>query len=160
MVEVVCGLVILLFAGCAATDMAFRCIPNLLVLAAAAAFAGLGLLAPPPGHTLALHLLAGTLAFAVGAACFARGWIGGGDVKLAAAVLLWAGPALTPLVLLTTGLAGWLFALIGLAVRRLEKSPSVPVPHWLGALSITRGVPYGVGLSVGGIVAALHIIKG
>lgn len=160
MAEVICGLAVLLFAGCAAMDVAFRRIPNLLVLAAAAAFAGLAVAAPPPGTALAVHLPAGGLAFAIGAACFARGWIGGGDVKLAAAALLWAGPALAPLVLLATGAGGWLFALIGLAVRRLERSPSVCVPRWLGVLSIARGVPYGVGLSAGGILAALHFFKG
>ncbi|KJS39239.1 MAG: hypothetical protein VR70_08555 [Rhodospirillaceae bacterium BRH_c57] len=160
MVEIVCGLVILLFAGCAAMDVVFRRIPNLLVLAASAAFAALMIVSPPSGQTLALHLLAAALAFTVGAACFAKGWIGGGDVKLAAAVLLWAGPAMAPLVLVVTGAGGWLFALIGLAVRRLERSRAVPVPRWLGALSVTRGVPYGVGLSIGGILAVLHLIKG
>lgn len=160
MVEIVYGLVILLFAGCAAMDVAFRRIPNLLVLAASAAFAALTIISPPSGQTLTLHLLAAVLAFIVGAACFARGWIGGGDVKLAAAVLLWAGPAMAPVVLVVTGLGGWFFALVGLAVRRLEQSHAVPVPRWLGALSVTRGVPYGVGLSIGGILAVLHLIKG
>ena len=44
--------------------------------------------------------------FAVGALLFARGLIGGGDVKLLAVATLWAGPTATPALLVWTGLLG------------------------------------------------------
>lgn len=50
-----------------------------------APFAGLGLV------DLGWHLAAAVAVFAAGFACFAFGWMGGGDVKFAAAVALWLG---------------------------------------------------------------------
>src|SRR5579884_3359817 len=49
--------------------------------------------------------------FVVGALCFARGYMGGGDVKLLSAATLWVGPAQTPALLLVTGLVGGALAL-------------------------------------------------
>src|SRR5678815_2587985 len=49
--------------------------------------------------------------FLVGAVLFARGWLGGGDVKLLSAATLWAGPAGTPTLLMLTGVLGGALAL-------------------------------------------------
>ena len=49
--------------------------------------------------------------FLVGAVLFARGWLGGGDVKLLAAATLWVGPAGTPSLLMLTGVLGGALAL-------------------------------------------------
>jgi prepilin peptidase CpaA len=51
------------------------------------------------------------LVFLVGALCFSRGFLGGGDVKLLTAATLWAGPGLTPSLLLVTGVLGGVLAL-------------------------------------------------
>src|SRR5258707_8642410 len=48
----------------------------------------------------------GVAVFIVGAFLFARGYLGGGDVKLLSAAALWAGPGGTPGLLLLTGLLG------------------------------------------------------
>src|SRR5215475_1441961 len=44
--------------------------------------------------------------FVVGAVLFARGYLGGGDVKLLSAAALWAGPGGTPGLLFLTGILG------------------------------------------------------
>src|ERR1051326_3474865 len=44
--------------------------------------------------------------FIVGAALFARGFLGGGDVKLLTAATLWCGAAGTPSLLVLTGILG------------------------------------------------------
>ncbi len=49
--------------------------------------------------------------FLGGAVLFARGYLGGGDVKLLAAATLWAGPAGTPTLLMLTGVLGGALAL-------------------------------------------------
>ena len=49
--------------------------------------------------------------FVVGAVLFARGYLGGGDVKLLSAATLWAGPAGTLQLLMLTGVLGGLLAL-------------------------------------------------
>src|SRR5437764_14168025 len=67
-----------------------------------------------PLHFAAAPSLVGALSaigcalavFIVGAALFARGFLGGGDVKLLTAATLWAGAAGTPSLLLLTGLLG------------------------------------------------------
>src|SRR5262249_5205219 len=43
------------------------------------------------GNTMLWHIGAGCMVLAVAFGCFAMGWIGGGDAKLAAATALWFG---------------------------------------------------------------------
>src|SRR4051794_36637863 len=84
-------------------------IPNLLPLLLCAAWPFYVAAAPVPGSTLGAALGAAGCALAVflgGAVLFARGWLGGGDVKLLAAAILWAGPAGTPQLLVATGVLG------------------------------------------------------
>ncbi|UXU90659.1 A24 family peptidase [Burkholderia sp. S-53] len=134
-------------ASLAAQDLRDRRLSNRAVLAfamlyfVAAALAREGL-APLAGHVAtaaAMLLLFGGLRHA--------GWIGGGDVKLAAAVFLWAGPALAFSVLTIVGAAGALCGLAALAAvawqRRAAPARTVAV----------RGVPYGVALALGGALA-------
>src|ERR1041384_1887778 len=49
--------------------------------------------------------------FIVGAALFARGFLGGGDVKLLTAATLWCGAAGTPSLLVLTGILGGVLTL-------------------------------------------------
>ncbi|EKV28668.1 Type IV prepilin peptidase TadV/CpaA [Caenispirillum salinarum AK4] len=133
-------------------------IPNLLTVLLAASFVPAALLAPQPVDW-AWHLGAAALVFGGGAACFAMGWLGGGDVKLAAAVALWLGP-LTPVFLLAMAVAGGVVALVVLGVRRLVarlgggRSTGAPLPRLLTA---GEGVPYGLAIAAGGLVMAWRL---
>ena len=70
------------------------------------------ILPAPPSLYGALGAIGCALAvFLVGAVLFARGWLGGGDVKLLTAATLWAGPAGTPALLVLTGVLGGVLAL-------------------------------------------------
>ena len=42
-------------------------------------------------HDFLMHLGAGAAVLVVAFACFAMGWVGGGDAKVAAGVALWFG---------------------------------------------------------------------
>jgi prepilin peptidase CpaA len=111
--------------------------------------------------TLSLQALAWAIAcgaglFALGAGAFAMGMIGGGDVKLMAAVGLFAGPALLLEFLTVMALAG---GALGFAV--LAGAP-------LGAAAgrgeatvrarLRGGLPYGPAIATGGLwVAALRV---
>ncbi|HEY1798456.1 MAG TPA: prepilin peptidase [Stellaceae bacterium] len=86
-------------------------IPNWLTLGLCLLWP-LSLLAAPDGSGAIGGLACGLIVFAVGALLFARGYMGGGDVKLLAAAALWAGPALLPTLLIATGLLGGVLALI------------------------------------------------
>jgi prepilin peptidase CpaA len=123
-------------------------IPNLLPLLLCAAWPLYVAAAPSPGGTIAGVLSAVGVALAVflaGAVLFARGWLGGGDVKLLAAATLWAGASQAIGLLVVTGVLGGVLALIlwspfgkfALSARSLFGFPgfaetpgsAVPVPY-------------------------------
>ncbi len=102
------------------------------------------------------HGVVTAVGFVVLVALFALRALGGGDVKLGTAVLAWTDVQDLALVLLAVSLAGLMLALLGLLIgapclkrmftggwrRRVRR-----------ALLVSRGVPYGVALSVGGLCA-------
>ncbi|RQS74425.1 prepilin peptidase [Burkholderia sp. Bp8963] len=87
------------------------------------------------------------------------GWLGGGDVKLAAAVFLWAGPALAFPVLTIVGVAGLATGIAMVAVharqRRIAPARAVATHGVPGVPSVPSvpSVPYGVALALGGVFA-------
>lgn len=106
------------------------------------------------------HGIVAMVAFVLLVALFAVGVLGGGDVKLGAAVLGWAGVQSFMVSLFVIGITGLMLALLGLIADRLS-APGLskdcnPVfrvwPAILRALSARRGVPYGVALAAGGLV--------
>ena len=89
------------------------------------------------------HLTAAMLMFGIGAMMFRAGTMGGGDVKLLAAVAGWAGLAgFVPLVL-AVAMAGGVLAVTLLAIRRL--------PIGDGPELVQRGapLPYAVAIATG-----------
>lgn len=95
-----------------------------------------------------LHAAAGMTMFAVGAGLFARGWLGGGDVKLLAACAVWTGFAGLPWLLGGTAVVGGGLAILAVAGRRLSLQPSYPSFQPDGPL------PYAVAILGGAIVFA------
>lgn len=89
----------------------------------------------------------GIAALALGTILFARGWVGGGDVKLAAALSLWAGPALLSGFAFVTSLAGAALAVAMLSpLRRLMPRPAGETL----AEGLRQPMPFGVPLAAGG----------
>src|SRR5262249_30874251 len=80
-----------LMAFAASSDLLTMTISNRLCLLLLAGFVALSLLAGLSAWDVLLHLAAGALVLLVTFGFFARGWIGGGDAKLAAATALWLG---------------------------------------------------------------------
>ncbi len=86
-----------------------------------------------------VQLAAGAAVFALLAAAFFAGMMGGGDVKLAAALALWFSPAATVNFLLIMSIAGGVLTLLVVAIHRLRgKKGRVQVP-------------YGVAIAAGGL---------
>jgi len=110
---------------------------NLTVAALAPLYWLAAALTPWPG--MAIQLAAGLAVFAVLAAAFYAGMMGGGDVKLAAALALWFPPGVTVKFLVLMSIAGGVLTL-GLLVwhraRRREGRPQIP---------------YGVAIAFGGL---------
>jgi len=141
----------LALVAAAASDLTRREIPDVLtgVLAlGGAAHAAI------EGGTIGLGwaLVAATATFAVGAAFFHLGQLGGGDVKLAAAVMLWLPADRIGAFLLVMALAGGLVCAIAAASR------FVRVARRDGAVAGLRAAraataPYGVAIAAGGLAA-------
>ncbi len=75
----------------ASSDLLTMTISNRLSLLLAAGFCGLAVATGMSLSEIGFHALAGMAVLVVGFAFYARGWIGGGDAKLAAATALWFG---------------------------------------------------------------------
>ncbi len=129
-------------------------IPNLAAATVAIAF--LPMAALMPLNFLIGGLLAGLGVFAVGVLIFARGWMGGGDVKLLAATCLWAGPSmLAPFALVTSIAAGALGLLMLSPIgRHMPAHPSATIDDTrpMGR----QPMPFGVAIAVGGLWVILQ----
>ena len=79
------------------------------------------------------------LVFVVMAGAFYAGMMGGGDVKLAAALALWFSPASTVLFLILMSIAGGVLTLVVVAIHRTKKKEGKPQ------------VPYGVAIAFGAL---------
>ena len=66
-------------------------IPNRVSLALVAGFFALALLGGMGLHDMLSHAAAGAVVLVTAFVCFAMGWVGGGDAKVAAGVALWFG---------------------------------------------------------------------
>lgn len=101
----------------------------------------------------ALHFL---LALAIGMLLFGRGWIGGGDAKLYAAVALWFDwNGAVALVFLTT-FSGLLLTIAFVVVRmsgisRNRHSNAKPKSK------MERRIPYGVAIALGAVLTAAWV---
>jgi prepilin peptidase CpaA len=137
-------------------------IGNAFALGIAASF-GVWAAAGWLGGSLSLDFVGASVACAAallgaGAVAFAIGMIGGGDVKLLAAVGLFAGPAHVGDLLLVTALAG---GALGLAL--MAGAPIGPVSSRGDAALRQRlrsRVPYGPAIAAGGLWVATRLAVG
>ena len=94
-------------------------------------------LSPWPG--VAIQLAAGAAVLALLAAAFYAGMMGGGDVKLTAALALWFSPAVTMKLLVLMSIAGGVLTLVILGWHRFKQREGRPE------------IPYGVAIAFGGL---------
>ena len=155
------ALQVLILLYVAALDIATRLIRNevcfaLALLGIASQFTG-------PTH-LVESLVVATLLFVLLIVAFERGWIGGGDVKLLAALTI--GLPLTGVIQLitVTAYAGAVLALVHLMMRRLPTPGTAPAGSSLirRVCAVERWrhlrhapLPYGAAIACGGVWALL-----
>jgi prepilin peptidase CpaA len=94
------------------------------------------------------------LTLVVGFGLFALNLMGGGDVKLMAAIALWAGPSEFPVLVLVTSLVGGVIAFFMLIQRWISSS------RHRGERAKAGVMPYGVAIAAGGLTVALSLAKG
>ena len=99
------------------------------------------------------HVGAGALLLVVAFGCFAMGWIGGGDAKVAAAVALWFGFAPLMDILLYASLFGGALTLLLLQFRQWPLPYRLAGQAWLARLHDKEsGIPYGIALALGALM--------
>jgi prepilin peptidase CpaA len=156
-------------------DLRERRIPNRLTAGLALLYPVYVLVSPVPvAWPAALGIAA--VVFLIGLGLFARDLIGGGDVKLIAALSLWAGPEHFVWFMLVTTLTGGALSLICLWYRRwggtieprlatpaLAATASSGAAHPDAPQSVTTAsaatLPYAVAISAGGIAVVLQLLK-
>lgn len=145
-----------LFAGAMVhgglNDLRTMRISNRLVLVLIAAYFVFAPLRGLTLETVGSDMLTGGVVLVAGLFLFSRGWVGGGDAKLAAATALWLGGALMPLYLVLLSAFGGLLTLAVILFRAVELSPAWREQDWLARLHDKKsGVPYGVALAAAGL---------
>lgn len=150
---VAAALFVFFMAYAAMSDLTTMRIRNTLILSSVAAYFVLALLSGLPLQEIATDLGVAAAVLAVGIAFFARGWLGGGDVKLAAATALWIGAGHVPAYLVYSALLGGLLTLALLQFRAFALPLVLHRRSWILRLHApTTGVPYGVALATAALV--------
>ncbi len=155
LVPLAAGTGLLVFA--ALHDIAARTIPN----SASIILAVLGLAMNAMDGRIVTSVMLGSIVFAVCTACWLRGWMGGGDVKLLTAAAVFVSPALVGNLLVAISLAGGVVAVVYLLARLIARRVSLAVhasprsflarvlraEHW----RLLRGtpLPYGSAIAAG-----------
>lgn len=137
----------------AISDVMSMTISNKVSMALVAAFVVVALAMGMPWTAIGWHFAAGFVVLVAGIACFAMGWIGGGDAKVAAAIALWMGAADTMTYLAVSSAIGGLLTLALLSIRARPLPEWALRQAWIARLYDPRnGVPYGVALAAGALV--------
>ncbi|WP_114226876.1 MULTISPECIES: A24 family peptidase [Sphingomonas] len=143
------ALLTLVLLVAAIQDVLVRKISNLLVLGVVllgiAAMAYLGI-----RTTVWQNVVIVVALLALGTIAFSHQWLGGGDVKLFAAVGLWSNFAAAPKLLAAILISGGVVALIMLARVLLPNRESG------GPLRARRSVPYGVAIAAGTLLVTWY----
>jgi prepilin peptidase CpaA len=144
-------------AFAAASDLFSMRIANRVSLVLLGGFALLAALVGMSPTSVVWHALAAAAVLVVVFLFFSRGWIGGGDAKLAAATALWLGFAHLADYLLYASLFGGALTLATIQFR------AMPLPHlfvgreWLERLHRSDGrVPYGIALAAAALLVYPH----
>jgi prepilin peptidase CpaA len=142
-----------LMAFAASSDFFTMTISNRISLALAGGFVVLALLIGLPFADIAEHLGAGALVLLIGFVFFTRGWIGGGDAKLAAATALWFGFAHLVEYLLYASILGGALTFALLQFRRWALPAVLIGRQWAERLHRPGGgVPYGIALAAAALL--------
>ena len=142
-----------LMAFAAASDLFTMTISNRVSLVLAAGFLVLALPSGMEFHDILSHLGAGFSVLMVAFACFAMGWIGGGDAKIAAAAALWFGFGHLMNYLVYASLFGGALTLLLLQFRQWPLPYAFAGQTWLLRLHAKdSGIPYGIALAIGALM--------
>jgi prepilin peptidase CpaA len=148
-----------LMAFAASSDLFTMTISNRLSLALAGAFFPLTLVTGMSFAAVGWHLAAGALVLVCAFIFFWRGWIGGGDAKLAAATALWFGFDHLLDYMIYAALFGGVLTVLLLQFRKLPLPGALARQPWILRLhEKSGGVPYGIALAAAAMLVYPHTV--
>ena len=138
-----------LMAFAASSDLLTMTISNRISLLLVAGFFFLALWSGMPLADIGMHVAAALAVLVVTFAFFARGWIGGGDAKLAAAIALWFGFEQLLNYLTLASILGGILTLLIMRFRLMPLPGLLANQEWAKRLHrMDTGVPYGIALAI------------
>jgi prepilin peptidase CpaA len=142
-----------LMAFAASSDLFTMTISNRVTLVLAAGFFALALYSGMDLRAVMSHTGAALAVLAVAFVFFARGWIGGGDAKLAAATALWLGFDHLLAYLLYASIFGGILTLAIMRFRLMPLPATLAKQAWIQRLhQLNGGVPYGIALAAAALL--------
>lgn len=145
------------------SDITNLTIPNWIPVTLVAAFALFAVLNFDASTTLR-HLYIAGIVFCLGVGFFVAGWIGGGDVKMLTAVMLWIGARDAPaFALLMAGLGAALAGALFTVNRHSEALEPLAPRNWVVRRSLKLAklgrCPYGVAIGIAGLVTMGSVFR-
>jgi prepilin peptidase CpaA len=142
-----------LMAFAASSDLFTMTISNRVSLALIAGFAAMAFMNGMSAGELLAHVEAAALVLVVTFVFFARGWIGGGDAKLAAATALWFGFDHLLVYLLYASIFGGVLTFALIRFRLMPLPEALAEQEWVKRLHrLDGGVPYGIALAAAALL--------
>jgi prepilin peptidase CpaA len=142
-----------LMAFAASSDLFTMTISNRVTLILVGGFAALAICSGMSLHDMLTHAGAAATVLSVTFVFFARGWIGGGDAKLAAATALWLGFDHLVAYLLYASIFGGILTLAMIRFRLMPLPQALADQEWLKRLHrLDGGVPYGIALAAAALL--------
>jgi prepilin peptidase CpaA len=142
-----------LMAFAASSDLLTMTISNRVSLILAGSFFALAIWSGMPLGQIGMHVAAGLAVLVVTFTFFARGWIGGGDAKLAAATALWLGFEQLLNYLTIASLLGGVLTLLIMRFRLMPLPAMLAEQEWAKRLHrMDAGVPYGIALAIAALM--------
>jgi prepilin peptidase CpaA len=142
-----------LMAFAAASDLFTMTIPNRVSLVLVAGFMALAVLGGMSLNDILMHFGAGAIVLVGAFFCFAMGWMGGGDAKVAASVALWFGFDHLLDYLLYVSLLGGALTILLIQFRQWPLPSLLSGQAWLSRLHDKQtGIPYGIALALGALI--------
>ena len=142
-----------LMAFAASSDLFTMTISNRVSLILVGGFFALALMTGMDAAAIGAHVGAALAVLAVVFVFFARGWIGGGDAKLAAAVALWLGFDHLTVYFLYASLLGGALTFLLLRLRYMPLPAFLVGQEWAERLHCSdAGIPYGIALAAAALI--------
>jgi prepilin peptidase CpaA len=142
-----------LMAFAASSDLFTMTISNRVTLALIGGFLAMAVLSGMSLSDIATHAGAAATVLAATFVFFSRGWIGGGDAKLAAATALWLGFDHLVVYLLYASIFGGVLTLAMIRFRLMPLPRALAEQEWVKRLHrLDGGVPYGIALAAAALM--------